>query len=49
MVVQSAMAPDGGADAIVSLQLAALESGPLLAAGSALQVLPLPYPLLEDI
>ena len=49
MVVQSAMARDGGADAIVSLQLAALESGPLLAAGSALQVLPLPYPLLEDI
>jgi len=48
-VVQAANAPGGGMDAIVSLQLAALETGPLLAAGTALQLLPLPYPLLDDI
>nr|WP_315493491.1 folate-binding protein [uncultured Rhodoferax sp.] len=48
-VVQAAPAPGGGMDAIVSLQLAALDAGPLLAAGSALQLLPLPYPLLDDI
>lgn len=48
-VVQAASAPGGGMDAIVSLQLAALESGPLLAAEAVLQLLPLPYPLLDDI
>ncbi|HCX80645.1 MAG: folate-binding protein [Curvibacter sp. RIFCSPHIGHO2_12_FULL_63_18] len=48
-VVQAARAPGGGMDAIVSLQLAALETGPLLAADSELQLLPLPYLLLEDI
>jgi folate-binding protein YgfZ len=48
-VVQAASAPNGGSDAIVSLQLAALEAGPLQVAGSVLQILPLPYPLLDDI
>lgn len=48
-VVQAANAPGGGMDAIVSLQLTALESGPLLAADAALQPLPLPYSLLDDI
>ncbi len=48
-VVQAAKAPGGGMDAIVSLQLSALEAGPLLAADSTLQLLPLPYPLLDDI
>ena len=45
-------APDGGFDAIVSMQVSAAESG-VLRAGSAdgqqLQLLPLPYPLLADI
>jgi len=48
-VVQAALAPAGGMDAIVSLQLAALQNGPLLVAGSALELRPLPYALLEDI
>jgi folate-binding protein YgfZ len=48
-VVQAAAAPGGGSDAIVSLQLAATQNGPLLVAGSALELLPLPYALLEDI
>ncbi len=49
-VVQVAQAPQGGWDAIISLQIAsageALRQG---ANGSALTLLPLPYPLLEDI
>ena len=49
-VVQVAQAPQGGWDAIVSLQITsageALRQG---AAGPALTLLPLPYPLLEDI
>jgi hypothetical protein len=51
-VVQSAAAPDGRWAALVSMQIAALESGALhagSASGPALAVEPLPYPLLEDI
>lgn len=51
-VVQVAQATDGGWDAIVSLQIAsaseALRQGQG-EAGPALRLLPLPYPLLEDI
>ena len=52
LVVQAAAAPQGGFDAIVSLQLSALESGSLhcgSSTGAALAVLDLPYPLLADI
>lgn len=52
LVVQSAPAPNGGHDAIVSLQLSALATGTLHAGssqGAALTVLPLPYALMEDI
>jgi folate-binding Fe-S cluster repair protein YgfZ len=58
-VVQVAPSPegDGGVDALVSLQIAATEhplrvmpAAPAGAAdGIALQLLPLPYPLLDDI
>jgi folate-binding protein YgfZ len=48
-VVQAAPAPDGGVDAIVSLQLASVQSGELLVAGTVLRLQPLPYPLLDDI
>ena len=51
-VVQAAPTPHGGWDAIVSGQIAALESGPLhlgAADGPALTALPLPYALLDDI
>ncbi len=51
-VVQAAANPAGGWDAIVSLQLAALEGAALHAMtpdGPRLTLLPLPYPLLEDI
>lgn len=51
-VAQAAPAPGGGWDAIVSLQLAAVEAGDLhagSATGAALQLLPLPYELLADI
>jgi len=51
-VVQAAPAPQGGWDAIVSLQIAALETGSLHAGGvqgPRLTVQALPYPLLEDI
>ena len=52
-VVQAAAAPQGGWDALVSLQLAALESGSLYSGNSpvdgALGLLPLPYALMEDI
>lgn len=47
-VVQAAPRPEGGWAAIVSLQLSAKET-PLSTGGAALQLLPLPYPLLEDI
>jgi hypothetical protein len=51
-VVQVAPAPGGGFDALVSLQIAAALAGGLHAVsahGPALALLPLPYPLLEDI
>jgi hypothetical protein len=51
-VVQAAAAPQGGFDAIVSAQLSAVERGPLRHAssqGPTLQILPLPYALLDDI
>lgn len=51
-VVQAAASPRGGYDAIVSVQLSALERGTVhltSGKGPALQFLPLPYPLLEDI
>ncbi|OUM02984.1 CAF17-like 4Fe-4S cluster assembly/insertion protein YgfZ [Variovorax sp. JS1663] len=52
LVAQAAPAPGGGWAALVSIQIAALESGGLRAGsadGTALTVEPLPYPLLEDI
>lgn len=51
-VAQAAPAPGGGWSALVSMQIAALETGGLRAGtadGPALTVEPLPYPLLEDI
>ncbi|MDP1654862.1 MAG: folate-binding protein [Hylemonella sp.] len=51
-VAQAAAAPGGGFDALISLQIsAATGSGLRLgqADGPALELLPLPYPLLEDI
>ncbi len=51
IVAQAAAAPGGGFDAIVSLQTSAAGANLLLgqAGGPAMQLLPLPYPLLEDI
>jgi len=52
LVAQSAPAPGGGHDAIVSIQVSAAESGDLhlgSALGPAVSLLPLPYPLLADI
>ena len=51
-VVQVAPAPGGGFDALVSLQIAAAQAGGLHVggpAGAALELRPLPYPLLDDI
>jgi len=51
-VVQCAAAPQGGFDAIVSMQIAAAENGSLTAVGAegpALSLRALPYPLLDDI
>jgi tRNA-modifying protein YgfZ len=48
IVAQAARAPDGAYNAIVSLQTAAAHE-PLTVNGQALTLLPLPYPLLEDI
>jgi hypothetical protein len=50
-VVQAAVAPQGGFDAIVSLQISAAAGGLRLgqADGPALELLALPYALLEDI
>jgi folate-binding protein YgfZ len=52
LVASAAPAPDGGFDAIVSMQTAAAKDGSLTAvsaSGPVLALLPLPYPLLEDI
>ncbi len=52
LVVQSAACPTGGYDAIVCLQTSALADGQLQVGpsdGTPLQLLALPYPLLEDI
>ncbi len=51
-VVQAAAAPQGGYDAIISVQLAAINSGSIhlgSSTGAQLQLLPLPYNLLDDI
>jgi tRNA-modifying protein YgfZ len=51
-VVQAAAHPAGGFDAIVSMQTSAATDGSLhvgTASGPALSLLPLPYPLLDDI
>lgn len=51
IVAQAAPAPQGGFDAIVSMQTAAAQAGSLRvgASGAAVSVQPLPYALLEDI
>ena len=52
IVAEAAPAPEGGWDAIVSLQLSAAEAGDLhagSAGGPALRLLPLPYLLLADV
>ena len=52
LVAQTAAAPNGGWDAIASMQIAAAQLGNLTlgsAQGPALTLLPLPYPLLADI
>lgn len=49
VVAQAAQHPDGGYDAIVSVQLAALDGVVQTAQGAALQFLPLPYLLRDDI
>jgi folate-binding protein YgfZ len=52
VVAQAAPAPQGGWEAIVSLQVAAAQAGALRAgssAGAALHILPLPYLLLADV
>lgn len=41
--------PVAGFDAVASLQVSAAQGGQLLAGGAPLTLLPLPYPLLEDI
>lgn len=51
-VVQAAANPDGGWDAVVSVQIAAAEANDLRAGsatGPALQLQPLPYALLADV
>lgn len=52
LVAQAAPAPGGGFDAIVSMQVSAAQGGALSAGsadGARLELLPLPYFLLEDI
>jgi folate-binding protein YgfZ len=52
LIAEAAPSPQGGWDAIASLQLAAAEAGDLHAQradGPALQLLPLPYLLLADV
>ena len=48
-VVEAAQGPDGTWAAIVSMQIAALEAGPLRAGDVPVSVQPLPYELLADI
>ena len=48
-VVQAAPTPNGGFDAIVSMQVSAAQGGALRAGEHALALLPLPYELLDDI
>ena len=51
-VAQSAASPDGGFDAIVSMQVAAAQAGGLKIGtpdGAAIELLALPYALLDDI
>ncbi|WP_302172841.1 folate-binding protein YgfZ [uncultured Hydrogenophaga sp.] len=48
-IAQAAPNPQGGFDAIASLQVSAMGGGQLTAGGRPLQLLPLPYPLLDDI
>ncbi len=52
LIVQAAPSPDGGWDAIASIQIAASAGGALAAAspqGPALSLQPAPYPLLADV
>jgi len=52
LVAAACAAPGGGFDAIISIQTAAAQGGSLHAgeaSGTTLSLLPLPYPLLEDI
>jgi len=52
LVAAACAAPDGGFDAIISIQTSAAAGGSLhvvAAGGAPLSLLPLPYPLLEDI
>jgi tRNA-modifying protein YgfZ len=49
VVAQAARHPDGGSDAVVSVQLSALDAPVQTALGAVLQFLPLPYPLRDDI
>ena len=49
VVAQAAPCPNGGYDAVVSVQLAALDGMVQTAQGAALQFLLLPYPLRDDI
>jgi folate-binding protein YgfZ len=52
LVVQAAAAPEGGFDAIVSMQISAFEAGAVRALGAdgpLLSLQPAPYPLLADI
>jgi hypothetical protein len=48
-VVQAAPTPNGGFDAIVSMQVSAAQGGALRAGGHTLALMPLPYELLDDI
>jgi hypothetical protein len=52
MVVQAAPSPEGGFDAVVSMQVSAFEAGGLhlgAVAGPTLTATAMPYPLLSDI
>jgi folate-binding protein YgfZ len=52
LVAQAAAAPEGGCDALVSIQIAASQGGRLTAGGAegaGLSLQPAPYPLLADV